>query len=296
MTRVLVLHNPVSGTHEPDATEETVHTHFQKAGWNCQIHRTEKGDGLPDIVSRATKDGVNIIVAAGGDGTINDAASGLLNTGVPLGVLPLGTGNGMATYLKIPEEVESALALITGEHAIRRIDALAFNGRHALLNISAGLSTQMIKLSKREQKRSLGILTYYLAGIKALAGIQPAAFEVEVDGNRQSIRASEVFAVNTVNLGSSRHFLDLDIENDDGVLDVFIFRSKTAGAYIRLLANVLLRRSKEESDLERYAVRERLVIRSTKPVLVQADGDLIGNTPIEVSILPKAVSLIVPKN
>lgn len=296
MTRIFILHNPVSGTHQADSTEETIRTHFRQTGWECQIHRTEKGEDLAAIVSKAAEDGIEVFAPAGGDGTVNAAASGLLGTGLPLGVLPLGTGNGLATFMGIPLQLEPALKLITAEHTVRRIDALEFNGRHALLNISAGVSPQAMKLSKRQQKRRLGAFAYYLAGIRALAGIQPVNFEVEIDGEYHFFQASEILALNTVNIGSSRRFLDLEIENDDGVLDVFIIRSKTAGAYVRILANVLLRRTQEEPELERYAVRDRMMVRTARSVLVQADGDLIGETPIEVRIRPQAVNLIVPQD
>ncbi len=101
--------------------------------------------------------------------------------------------------------------------------------------------------------------------------------------------------LNSMNLGDTGRMLQLDIHYDDGRLDLFVLESKTSIDYLRAALNVLLRRENEEPDVQRFEVRDQVRIRGNRRLLVQADGDIIGYTPVTAKLARKVVRVIAPE-
>ncbi len=166
--------------------------------------------------------------------------------------------------------------------------------RYFLLNLSVGLTPAALKLTDRKEKRRLGRLAYILAGLRALVGIQPVNFKLTIDGEGYHFRASELILFNSVTLGNPGRFLELGIENDDGKLELFIFQSRTILDYLRVFWNFLIRRPQTDPDLIRFSVHHSLRLEAVQALEVQADGDLIGYTPVEVTVLQRTIKIVVP--
>lgn len=295
MKNVFIIQNPVAGTTPGEEVEEKIRQHFEAFNWSYEIYQTTGEENVTEIVRQSSLDKRDLIVAAGGDGTISAVASALVGQNIPLGILPVGTGNGLARDLQIPLNLEQALALISGEHRRHPVDAMEVDGRYFLLNLSAGLTPSAIRLASREEKQRFGQLAYYIAGLRALFGIQPVSFILEVDGKPYSRKASELLLMNSVTLGQAGRFLNLGIENDDGELDLFIIEARSMGDYLRVFWNLLLRRPHQAPDVEHSKVRDKLMIRTRHLLEVQADGELIGYTPKTIQLVPAAVNVIVPE-
>ncbi|MEJ2758513.1 MAG: diacylglycerol kinase family lipid kinase [Anaerolineales bacterium] len=294
MRKVFVVQNPVSGTQSSEKITQLVKTYLSDKGWSFDIHLTEENEDVASVVSKAAADGFNIFLAVGGDGTVSMVATGLKDTQLPLAIIPAGTGNGMARDLKIPLSLEKAISLLDHPNNVRLLDAMEVNGHHYLLNLSVGLTPKALKESKREEKQKLGRLAYFLSGLKAFVGIQPVNFVLEIDGEKHYTSASEVILMNSVTLGDPGRFLSLDINVDDGVLDLFVIEAKTALDYLRVFWYLIMRKPNHDPDVERYEVRKSLVIEGHKLLEVQADGELIGYTPVRVTLAPQSVRMIVP--
>lgn len=295
MVKLLVIQNPVAGTKPAEFVSNKITNFFDRTAWEYQIHQTKRGEDIPSLVNSYIQKGFDLFVAAGGDGTISAVASGLAKDNIPIGVLPVGTGNGLARDLKIPMNIDEALELIYSRPSILYLDGMQVRERYYLLNLSVGLTPMALDITNREQKRKLGRLAYLFAGFRSLVGIQPINYSLTIDGRKVQISASEILVMNSVTLGDPGRYLNLGIENDDGILDLFVIQSKTILDYFRVFMNLILQKTHQDPDVQRFSVEKSLVIRGGRFLQVQADGEMIGYTPVELNLIPGAVAIIVPK-
>lgn len=295
MARVLIIQNPVAGTQPAEEVTNALHSFFSKTEWDYHVHLTKKGEDISKLISSSVINGFDFFIAAGGDGTISSVASGLAAYKIPFGILPVGTGNGLARDLKIPLHLDRALELVYEKPAVKFIDAIEVGEKCYLLNLSVGFTPLALEQTDRDQKQKLGRMAYILAGLRSLAGVQPATFFLELDGEKMNFKASELLLLNSITIGDPGRYLKLGIENDDGILDLFIIQSKTILNYFRVFLNIIFRKQNQDPDLVRLEVKKSLCIRGRRLLQVQADGDLLGYTPVEVKLAPSAIGIIVPE-
>jgi len=129
-----------------------------------------------------------------------------------------------------------------------------------------------------------------------LIGIQPNTFQIVVDGRKIKIRASEIIVLNSITLGDAGRYLNLGVKHDDGKLDLFAVKSKNLLDYLNVVAMVTLRRLKTDPRVVHFYIQDTLSIQSKDPIRVQADGELIGFTPVELQLVPQSVNIIVPES
>lgn len=181
---------------------QTMEAHFEAAGWSCQVYVTTRQERIARVVRSALVDGgADMFVAAGGDGTVSGVAGGVVATGAPLGVVPLGTGDTFARELGIPLDTEAALTVLTGSHRVMTLDAMRVGRRFFVLNVSVGLSGLVMRDTARAEKRRFGRIAYAWTGLQKLLGYQHHLFTLEIDGERQEMWASEVMIANSGALG-----------------------------------------------------------------------------------------------
>jgi diacylglycerol kinase (ATP) len=290
-----VVLNPVAGTTDPERLERRITRGFESSGWTLEIHRTEEQEQIPKIVGQAVESRPDMVVAAGGDGTVSEVADGLVSTGVPLGLIPAGTGNVLARDLEIPLMSPRAIRLLVGPHKTREIDALRINDRHFFLNISIGTSAAAMHDTKRDEKRQFGFLAYVWTGIQKLLGVQPTHFTLQVDGRTHRANASDVIIANSGIMGFPALRLSEEIAIDDGKMGICIIRARTAWDYIRLIGDALLGRPQRDPRYHCLTATERVTVSSDPALPVQGDGDPIGHGSLEAVIVPKALKVIVGK-
>ncbi|MBN1483252.1 MAG: diacylglycerol kinase family lipid kinase [Chloroflexia bacterium] len=292
---VFVVLNPVAGQSDPRSVRQALERHLEGAGWPYEIYRTTGEERLDRIVRDALERGFDLFVAAGGDGTVSGVAGGLVHMGVPLAILPTGTGNALARDLQTPLDLERALELLTGAHATRCIDAMQVGKRHFFLNVGVGASARMMRDTERNSKRHFGRLAYFWAGLLKLLGLRRYRFQVNVDGEEHRFKAAEVMVLNSGALGAPYLRLGRRIELDDGLLEMYVIRARSLTKALRLLGHALLGQEESNSDLQRLSARQHVRIDCRRPLPVQADGDVIGRTPIEIELRPRAVQVVVPE-
>jgi diacylglycerol kinase family enzyme len=238
---------------------------------------------------------VSLVIAAGGDGTVCAAANGLIQSRVPLGILPLGTGNGLARVLGIPLNLDQALEVLSGEHVIIGADALRVGERHFFLNVSAGISPQMMSETKSEQKKRFGRLAYVWTMIKRSSIFQLRRYQLTIDDRIQWVNASEILISNTTLLDKPPHVFGPPETLNDGRLEVYLVTAHSLGDYLRLFWEVFSRPGQPAAKLQHLAANRCVSIQSAgHPRLLQADGEVIGHTPVEVELIPTAIHLIRP--
>ncbi len=292
--RVLAIMNPKAGAAAGDSIRRALSGCFAEDKCRLEVHETAEGEDLGAFIRDRLAKGVDLVVAVGGDGTVSSVADAMVGSGTPMGIVPMGTANVLARELKIPVDLDGAAGLLVAGHAHATIDAMRVGGRNYLTQVGVGLDALMIRDTSTEQKRRFGKAAYLWTALTRLAGHQPRTFTLEVDGRPIKSKASQVIVANVGTLGQPPFRWGPDIRLDDGKLDVCISKARTLIHYLGLAWHVVTRRHRADPNV-RYDRAERSVSIATRhPVPVQADGEIIGETPVVVEVVPGALTVIVP--
>jgi diacylglycerol kinase (ATP) len=293
VSRVFVILNPAAGRYSAREVNEALGRHLNCADGSCEVHEATGREDLTAVARAAAERGCEIVVAGGGDGTVSAVANGLIGTEAALGILPLGTGNVLAQELGIPEDLEGACRLLSGHHSVSRIDAVEAGGLHCYTRVGIGIDALMIRDTRREAKRRFGVLAYTWAAFTRLIGFQPRRFRIVVDGKSSRHHASEVALANCGTMGKKPLRWGPGIRPNDGRIDVCIIRARNLFDYLVLAWHMALGRPRPGRRVS-YLVAERAVAVSADiPLVVQADGEVIGQTPIKARVVPGATPVVV---
>jgi len=264
---------------------------LKDAGLDVRLEAAESAGGIAPLIRRLA-DRVDLVVVGGGDGTMNAAAPGLIETGLPLGILPLGTANDLARTLGIPPDLASATAIIA-EGRTRRIDIGEVNG-HPFFNVaSIGLSVELAQELTRDIKRRYGRLGYAIAAVRALSRAKP--FRAEIIGEEGRTRVVTL----QIAVGNGRYYgggnaVEKDAAIDDQSLDLYSLEMTRAWK-LALMARSF--RTGEHGAWEEVrAIRAKeFDIRTRRPRSVNADGEIVTKTPAHFSLKENAVTVFTPK-
>jgi YegS/Rv2252/BmrU family lipid kinase len=238
----------------------------------------------------------DMVFTLGGDGTAMEVAGALAYSGIPVGVLPGGTGNLLARALGTPRRIDRAVqALMHGR--VREIDLGIIQGHRFAVAAGVGIDADMVRDTPTWMKRHLGVLAYTLMATRAaLRAVLFGRFftaRVVVDGEAIERKAAAVLFANFGAILEDRIHFGPGIETDDGVLDCCIFSPTNLRDALRIMWRITRRDFRPDPAL---LYRKGRVFRiETSPVLaLQADGELLGTTPAEITVEPLAAQLLVP--
>ena len=291
--RAQVILNPVAGQGSVESLRAVLEEAFASAGWRYDVHETGRDEDFRSVVEEAVRDGCDIVVAAGGDGTVGLTASHLVGTETPLAIIPAGTGNILSRELGIAQDPAEAMATIVGEHREIAVDALRIGGRHYFLNAGIGLPATVMRDTSREAKRRFGMLAYARTAVEKLLRSRTARYLIVVDGKARSIRAAFVMVVNAAALGVPEIRWAPDASVDDGHVEVVAARARNLRDYL-VLAWYLWTGKSLRGPVRRFKAQRRVTISTARPIAVQADGEVIGSRLLDVWVVPHAVRVIVP--
>lgn len=292
--RVLLIANPAS--RRGARLEGTARAALQGEGAEYDVVRTERAGHAAEIAGERGR-GYDMVFTLGGDGTAMEAAGALAGSGIPIGVLAGGTGNLLGRALGIPRRVERAVpALLHGD--VRRIDLGVVLGHRFAVAAGVGIDAAMVEETPTWMKRRLGVLAYTLIASKAaLRGVLLRRFftvRIEVEDEVVERRAAAVLFANFGAILENRISFGPDIAVDDGLLDCCVFSPRNLRDALRIMWRVTRQDFRpDQSILYRKGAKFRI---STEPVMtLQADGELLGPTPAEVTVEPLAARLLVPR-
>ncbi len=293
--RVFVLVNARSGgCRSTSDVRRALHEHLGPIGQAFTVHELEEREEIRAVVCQAARDGYDVIIAAGGDGTVSAVANGMIHVEARLGIIPLGTANVLARELGIPLEIAGASALIAGPHELASVDAMKVGGTHYFTQIGVGIDAAMIRDTSHEEKKRLGVLAYIRRLIGHLLGASSRRLSIRVDGRRLRQTAIQLLVANCGTLGASGLRWGPDIRPDDGRIDVCILRARTILDSLRLFVSVLTGSQPEDPDITYRTASQAVAVHASPPLPVQGDGELLGQTPITVQVVPRALRVIVP--
>lgn len=299
---VHVIVNPASGSEPVDVG--MIESKLAASDCAFRIALTEPDMGPVFLARKAVEEGADLVVAAGGDGTVLGTAEGLVGTGVPLGVIPEGTANVFAAEMGIPSSSPDALDLLLGEECeVRQIDVGAVGGRRFLLRVGIGIEAAMTVLTEPELKSRFGVLAYMWTAYKHSREAGRTLYELDIDGRKLRMRGVTCVVCNSGNLGLPGVKLMPEIDPDDGYLNVVVVRQATLPALWCIVSNAVkgLVSSKKEwgerKDLHIYSVPAREVSVNPVPAQIAArDGEQIDSGfPLTVTIEPGALRVAAPR-
>ncbi len=246
---------------------------------------------LAERIKKTKQEHFDLYIAVGGDGMVALLASYLQDWKKPIGIIPAGTSNTMANILGIPLDAKLAVQQLIHFEKTKTIDALRIEDRLFFMNVSTGFSSSVVNELDSTKKSLLGIFAYIFAGLLHLPKTTQHTFSIEIDGRRQQVKAAELFVVNSGVLGRSQYTVS-DSKIDDGVLEVGIVREASIRGIVDVLLDILIRKRKKGFQL--IGQGKHITVLTEKPLIVQADGDIIGETPLTIEVVPKAATFVVP--
>ena len=257
---------------------------------DAMLYCTSRCGDAECLARDAVKDGFRRIIAAGGDGTVNEVVNGIAGSDAALGLLPLGTMNVFATELGLPNDLERCWEVIQQDHT-RVVDLPSANGKHFVQLAGIGLDAQVVKETSRAFKRSFGPLSYLVSAAQISARTPPRLF-VHPDGG-EMVEGSFVLIGNGRLYGGPFPFFKQAVI-DDGLLDVLVFRKLSYLDMMRYLQDVIFRSEITSPEVE-YLRTPALRVTSDEAVPVEIDGELIGNCPVEFKMRPHGLRVFVPR-
>lgn len=293
MRRAAVVVHP--GKHpDPRGFRATVLEAMRARGWaEPQWLETTPDDTGERQARAAVAAGAELVLVSGGDGTVTACAAGVADSGIPLGVLPAGTGNLFARNLGLPLDLDQALAVAL-DGGQRRVDVGVANGRPFIVMAGLGFDAEMLATVSEELKKRAGWGAYALSGLRHLWDL-PTRVVLRADGGPPlQRRASGVIVGNVGSLQGNLRLLPGAVP-DDGVLDAAVITAWGLIGWLGVLADVLLLRGKT-AQLTRLTCRE-LSVASRRARPWQVDGDVMGTTmQLTVGVRPGSLLVCVPRS
>jgi YegS/Rv2252/BmrU family lipid kinase len=299
--RVHIIVNPASGQDRPVLT--ILNDAFHDSGIDWEVFVTkEAGDGRR-YAQAAVAAGVDAVGAYGGDGTVMEVASALVNTQVPLAIFPGGTANVMSVELGVPSDPAEACALVSSadsRRTLRVIDVGQTGDRIFLTRLGIGLEADIIEQTDREQKDRMGVLAYVLNALRELQNPKVARYDITLDGKRIQteglvclVANSGILSPNSGIPGRAVLTFAPTISVSDGLLDVVVIQQANLGALLSVAASMVAG-NEDAEPLLHWQGRE-VSVTADPPQSIQLDGEVLGQTPVTARILPQALRVIVPE-
>jgi len=294
--RARLIYNPSSGREEMRRRLPDILDRLERGGLETSCHETK---GLKDATwaaEEAIRRGFDIVIAAGGDGTIYEVVNGLAEreNRPKLGILPVGTTNDFARALGIPRHWEQAVDIILGQQTME-IDlgrCELKNETKYFINIAGGGSlTELTYEVPSKLKTMLGQLAYYMKGIEKLAWLRPIQIEMRADDCYVNEEIMMFLLANSCSVAGFEK-LAPEASLHDGKLDLIVLRKCNLADFIRL-ASMALRGEHLNDPLVRYYRVDDLTVTSSDHVQLNLDGELGGELPSRFSVLPKHLEIFV---
>lgn len=287
--KIIFIINSISVQHNKKNIAELIDQYMDKKKWEPEIQFTSYANHAAVLAKEAMNKKADVIVAVGGDGTVNEIASEMVNENAILGIIPLGSGNGLARHLNIPLDAVKAIQLINSG-TITAIDSCFANQKYFFNVAGVGFDAQVAKDYARSGKR--GFLTYFSVIMKNLFSYQSQNYSLKIDEQEINTNAFLIAFGN-----SSQYGYDFAVapkaDVRDGWIDVCIIRKFSKIILPFLILLILFKKHHWTSYFEIIRVK-KITVKSNKLNLVNIDGEVMEtNSPLEINIKPQTLKIIV---
>lgn len=293
MQRARIIYNPSSGRELIKRNVLHILDRLEGAGYETSCHATKGKADATHAAKAAAERGFDLVVAAGGDGTLYEVVNGLapLQTRPTLGIIPAGTTNDFARALGIPKDIDKACEILIRGHK-KEIDIGKVNDQYFINIAGGGTLTELTYEVPSKLKTVLGQLAYYMKGIEKLVHLKPARMKIE---SREKSIDDEIMMFLVANSHSIGGFERLTPKADlqDGYFDVLVVKKTSTPEFIKLATHAV---RGEHLDDERviYFQTAELQVTSDNLVQLNLDGELGGQLPGHFKVMHKHLSILTP--
>ncbi len=291
MKKIIFIVNPISGTQSKELILSLLDEKIDKTKYTWEVAYTQRAGHAVEIAAQAANAKVDVVVAVGGDGTINETARSLVHTDTALGIIPCGSGNGLARHLHIPMEPERSLEILN-EGFQCTIDYGKINNVDFFCTCGVGFDAFVSLQFAHARKR--GVLTYLEKTLQESLKYQPETYEIETENGISNYKAFLIACGNASQYGNNA-YITPQATLTDGLLDVTILEPFTVLDVPSLAFQLFNKTIDQNSRIKTFRCK-RMCIRRTKPGVVHFDGDPIEmGTEINIELIQKGLHVVVPR-
>ncbi|WP_040949710.1 diacylglycerol kinase [Gorillibacterium massiliense] len=293
--RARLIYNPTSGREEMRRRLSDVLQKLERGGLETSTHATT-GEGDATLAARdAVERGFDIVIAAGGDGTLYEVINGLAEqpNRPKLGILPLGTTNDFARAMGIPRQWNKACDIILQQHS-KSIDVGKINQKYFINIAGGGSMTELTYEVPSRLKTILGQLAYYVKGLEKLPRFRPIHVAIETDDRLIEEDIMLFLAANSKSVAGFEK-LAPNASLDDGLIDLFILKKCNLAEFVRLVTSAMRGDHLNDPNVI-YLETQKVKITSPDYVQLNLDGELGGTLPCEISVLHKHLDIFVDES
>lgn len=298
MKKMILVYNPVSGDSAFKQELDLVIDIFQEKEYVVELYRTSKDRDIQKYFKNPMND-KDIIVVAGGDGTVNSVVNAMMKEkiNVPLGIIPAGTANDLATYLGMPKGIKECCKIIL-ENNIIKMDVGKVNEGYFISVVSGGLLASVSQSTDVKIKNTLGKLAYYLKGLEEIPSFKTIDIVLESPDYKHSGKLLFFLVLNSKFAGGFRKIAP-KAEINDGNFDVILFKNSTLPTLAKLFLQVLKGEHIYDPNVVFFQTNELKIqplADGENIIASDVDGEIGPAFPLEIYNVKEALNIIVPKD
>ena len=292
LTQIHFIVNPIAGSGKNELPIDLIHQFLEPTRYRVTIKYSEYRKHATVLTLESIKEGAEIIVACGGDGTINEVACCLVNTNIVLGIMALGSGNGLSSHLKIPKNIKHALVLIKN-YNVKKIDVGQLNDNYFFSNVGVGIAANVVRHYENSSKRKF--FSYIKASIKSLHELKNEnLIKITTEDQTLLIDTLMLFISNSNELGY-KVSLTPKASLQDGFLDIVLV-PKTS-RFKTLLFGILILFNKPQllQEVKSFQIKKAELVKQYEDFFhSQIDGEYVtvNKKSITISVLEKSLNVI----
>lgn len=287
--KVLFIMNPISGAKKKAAIPEMIEKYIDKDVFEYAIAKTEYAGHATEIAAKAAQEGVDIVVAIGGDGTVNEVGKGIVNTNTALSIIPTGSGNGLARHLAIPLNVKKSIEILN-QNTIKSLDYGLINNIPFFCTCGMGFDAFISMKFAEAGKR--GPITYVQKILEEGLSYEPQTYEIEDDEGIHKYKAFLVSVANASQYGNNAYIAP-QASMSDGLLDVIIMEPFDILEASHVAFEMFNKTIDKYQKIKTFKAK-RILIHRKRAGVIHFDGDpIMADADIEVKVINKGIKVVV---
>jgi YegS/Rv2252/BmrU family lipid kinase len=290
-----LIFNPVAGQSNAQGDLSLICQKLRPS-FELVVHETQPQTNITQLAQQGVEAGADVVIVAGGDGTVSAVAEALVGQALPMGVIPRGTANAFATALQIPRGVSQACELVL-QGALYPIDVARCNGQIVLAEIDIGFEAEAREQVDRQAKNRFGPLAYTIASVRQIHKQRPFQVILETDQDRLQMNAVAIAVANDAPFRSLLAQGPESIHPQDALLDITVVTPSTYLGMARAIYDLVcswVRNRSVHSDAVQCLRSNSLKILADPPQKVMLDGDLAGTTEVDIHCIPAGLLVYCP--
>ena len=292
ISKIIAIFNPIAGVGSKKKIETAIVARCKEEGVLVDIVYTEYAGHATELTQQAIRDKADCVIAVGGDGTVNEVARNLLYSEVVLGIIPKGSGNGLARELHIPMDIRSAIDVIFSNH-VSVIDACKANDHIFFCTCGVGFDAVVSAEFAKEKRR--GSLTYLKDIVESYLDYKPEKYELQINNNTIHEEAFLITCANASQYGNNA-FIAPAADISDGQMDITILSTFNALDIGPLTIQLFTKTIDKNSKIKIFRTKEARIVRERAGIM-HTDGDPVKTSKdIELSVMRSAIHVLTPSS